>query len=81
MDVTAITDQKSLPDQTTKRLILSYRSAGFATCGEYVLRLARLHDRSTERNASMRVLKLAIVIAMIAAALFLTLPNLSWALK
>lgn len=29
----------------------------------------------------MRMLKLAIVIAMIAVALFLTLPNLSWALK
>jgi mono/diheme cytochrome c family protein len=33
----------------------------------------------TKGNAIMKIVKLAIVIAMIAVALFLTLPNLSWA--
>ena len=34
---------------------------------------------SSKGNAIMKIMKLAIVIAMIAVALFLVLPNLSWA--
>jgi cytochrome c6 len=77
--VIAITDHPVRTIQNSQRLILAYALAGFASSGGFFLARKTMASESTKGSAIMKIVKLAIIIAMIAVALFLILPNLSWA--
>jgi hypothetical protein len=55
---------------------LALRVVGIEFCGSQATAIESLKGK-----AIMKLVKLAIVIAVIAVALFLTLPNLSWAVR